>query len=90
MNSKFRTLVFSLPLALSLTACTTQELRKFAYNTGASIGCQRANDNLPNEIMLNHNCLHESGVDGMSYEAYLKEIGKIENQPKNPALPAKD
>lgn len=90
MSPRFRTLIFSLPLALTLTACTTQELQKFAYNTGASVECQRANDNLPNETMLNHDCLNQSGVDGMSHEEYLKEIEKIKNEPEIPALPPKN
>lgn len=87
MTSKFNTLILSLSLALSLSACTTQELQKFAYNTGASVECQRANDNLPNETMLNHDCLNKSGVDGMSHEEHLKELDKIKNEPEIPALP---
>ena len=87
MTIKFRTLIFSLPLVLSLSACTTQELQKFAYNTGASVECQRANDNLPNETTLNHDCLNQSGVDGMSHEEYLKELEKIRNEPEVPAQP---
>jgi len=90
MALKIHTLIFSLPLALSITACTTQELQKFAYNTGASIECQRANNNLPNETQLNQDCLNKSGVDGMSHEEYLKEMERIKNEPEAPALPSKD
>jgi len=90
MPLKIRTLVFSLPLALSITACTTQELQKFAYNTGASIECQRANNNLPNETMLNHDCLNKSGVDGMSHEEYLKEMEKIKTAAEIPPLPPEE
>jgi hypothetical protein len=84
MKPTLRTLTLALPFTLLLTACTTQELQKFTYNSGASIECRRANDNLPNETALNQDCLHQSGVDGMSHEEYLKEVERIKNEPIAP------
>jgi hypothetical protein len=56
---------------LALTACTLQEVQKFSYNSGSTIGCKHANDNLPNEEQLDMDCLQKQG-DGMSYEEYIE------------------
>ena len=77
---KFITYTVTTGLALlTLSACSLQEVQKFAYNSGSAIGCRQANDNLPTEKQLDMDCLNKQG-DDMSYEKYIELRNEVDTK----------
>jgi len=62
-----------------LQGCSVDQVKKFAYNAGAAHECRRAYDNRVDQAQRDFECFQKSGINGMSYEEYLRVKDEIEN-----------
>ncbi|MGI9293710.1 MAG: hypothetical protein ACR2PS_06980 [Pseudomonadales bacterium] len=67
-------------LLISLISCSTEEVKRAVYETGAQHECQRAHENRADSGQRAQDCLTGNDPEKQSYDEYQKEREKILKQ----------